>query len=98
MSKAIEGPSGCVRLRPESETDVIRDEEVSMGKRSKTGVLKRLREVKKAERAALKREELRTRKEDEPPRESGDMIATEDDLAGYGFPVESEEEEDSQVE
>ena len=69
-----------------------------MGKRSKTGVLKRLREVKKAERAALKREELRTRKEDEPPRESGDMIATEDDLAGYGFPVESEEEEDSQVE
>ena len=68
-----------------------------MGKRSKTGVLKRLREVKKAEKAALKREELRTRKEDEPPRESGDMIATQDDLAGYGFPVESEEEEDAQV-
>ena len=68
-----------------------------MGKRSKTGVLKRLREVKKAEKAALKREELRTRKEDEPPRKSGDMIATEDDLAGYGFPVESDEDEESQV-
>ena len=34
-----------------------------MAKKSKTGVLKRLREVKKAEKAALKREELRIRKE-----------------------------------
>jgi hypothetical protein len=63
-----------------------------MGKRSKTGVLKRLREVKKAEKAALKREELRTRKQtDERP--TGGTVATEDEMAGYGFPVESEDEE-----
>lgn len=67
-----------------------------MGKRSKTGVLKRLREVKKAEKAALKREELRTRKEVEPARSSGEMVATDDDMAGYGFPVEEEEEEETQ--
>lgn len=71
-----------------------------MAKKSKTGVLKRLREVKKAEKAALKREEARIRKEmgpgpavpeddDKEPR-----VATEDDMAGYGFPVESEEEEE----
>ena len=64
-----------------------------MGKRSKTGVLKRLREVKKAEKAALKREELRTRKDEAPPEESGDRVATDDDMAGYGFPVAEEEEE-----
>jgi hypothetical protein len=65
-----------------------------MGKRSKTGVLKRLREVKKAEKAALKREEARERKdsglEEEAP--SGSGVATDDDLAGYGFPVDEEEE------
>ena len=33
--------------------------EAPLAKKSKTGVLKRLREVKKAEKAALKREELR---------------------------------------
>ena len=60
-----------------------------MGKRSKTGVLKRLREVKKAEKAALKREELRTRKQ-APTSKEGDRVATEDDMAGYGFPVESD--------
>ena len=68
-----------------------------MGKRSKTGVLKRLREVKKAEKAALKREELRTRKS-EPKEETGDMVATADDMAGYGFPVDSDDEEETQAE
>lgn len=67
-----------------------------MGKRSKTGVLKRLREVKKAEKAALKREELRTRKEETAPRSSGEMVATDDDMAGYGFPVADEEDEEVQ--
>ncbi len=67
-----------------------------MGKRSKTGVLKRLREVKKAEKAALKREELRTRKEDTPAKEPSDMVATADDMAGYGFPSDEEEEEEAQ--
>jgi hypothetical protein len=56
-----------------------------MGKKSKTGVLKRLREVKKAEKAAMKREQLKERKDiEEPPRES--RVATDDDMAGYGFP------------
>ena len=66
-----------------------------MGKRSKTGVLKRLREVKKAEKAALKREEMRERKDSgtgEEPVESRPDIATDEDLAGYGFPVDDEEE------
>ncbi|MFP6638877.1 MAG: hypothetical protein VCC04_01435 [Myxococcota bacterium] len=69
-----------------------------MGKRSKTGVLKRLREVKKAEKAALKREEMRERKEtgaDEEP-SSGSSVATEEDLAGYGFPVAGDEEEEAE--
>ena len=66
-----------------------------MGKRSKTGVLKRLREVKKAEKAALKREEMRERKDlgvGEEPVESRPDVATDEDLAGYGFPVADEEE------
>ncbi|MCP4037784.1 MAG: hypothetical protein GY944_07820 [bacterium] len=77
-----------------------------MAKKSKTGVLKRLREVKKAEKAALKREELRLRKEmgPSPAAASADedkgepKVATADDMAGYGFPVagEDEEEEESQ--
>ena len=62
-----------------------------MGKKGRTGVLKRLREAKKAEKAALKRELMKDRKpaQDEEPRE---MVATEDDMAGYGFPVDEEEE------
>ena len=67
-----------------------------MGKRSKTGVLKRLREVKKAEKAALKREELRERKQAGPqPGGGGGVVATEDDMAGYGFPVEEDEEDEA---
>ena len=71
-----------------------------MAKKNKTGVLKRLREVKKAEKAALKREELRLRKEDgggggSAPRDekAEPRVATQDDLAGYGFPVADDEEE-----
>ena len=70
-----------------------------MAKKSKTGVLKRLREVKKAEKAALKREELRLRKEMGPGPVSADdektepKVATADDLAGYGFPVAGEDDE-----
>ena len=71
-----------------------------MAKKSKTGVLKRLREVKKAEKAALKREELRLRKEMGPGPatqtevKTEPLIATADDLAGYGFPVAGEDEEE----
>jgi hypothetical protein len=69
-----------------------------MAKKNKTGVLKRLREVKKAEKAALKREELRLRKEEgggssAPTEKTEPRVATDDDLAGYGFPVEEEEDE-----
>jgi hypothetical protein len=69
-----------------------------MGKRSKTGVLKRLREVKKAEKAAQKREEMRERKEsgEEPASGGGSTLATADDLAGYGFPVDEDEEEEEE--
>ena len=66
-----------------------------MARKGKTGVLKRLREVKKAEKAALKREDMRMRKE-KPVEEEPvtDRIATEDDMAGYGFPVAEEQEEE----
>ena len=70
-----------------------------MGKRSKTGVLKRLREVKKAEKAAHKREEMRERKEsgvEETSSGGGATLATAEDLAGYGFPVDEEDEADSE--
>jgi hypothetical protein len=55
-----------------------------MGKKG-TSVLKRQRELKKAEKAALKRE----RRPDEP-RADGPQIASHDDLRGYGL-VEDEE-------
>jgi hypothetical protein len=73
-----------------------------MAKKSKTGVLKRLREVKKAEKAALKREELRLRKEMGPGPASAveekvePQVATADDLAGYGFPVGGEDDEEDE--
>jgi len=74
-----------------------------MAKKSKTGVLKRLREVKKAEKAALKKEEMRLRKEMGPEPSANDeekgepRIATADDMAGYGFPVDGEEEEEEET-
>ena len=69
-----------------------------MGKRSKTGVLKRLREVKKAEKAAHKREEMRERKESgvEETSRGGATLATAEDLAGYGFPVDEDEADSEQ--
>ncbi len=68
-----------------------------MAKKNKTGVLKRLREVKKAEKAAMKREELRLRKEEgggeRDVEKTEPRVATQDDLAGYGFPVGDDGEE-----
>jgi hypothetical protein len=66
-----------------------------MARKSKTGVLKRLREVKKAEKAALKRDQKEQRKE-----LSGafaDHVANKDDLEGYGFPDEDDDEADQQT-
>ena len=66
-----------------------------MARKSKTGVLKRLREVKKAEKAALKRDQKEQRKE-----LSGafaDHVANKDDLEGYGFPEDEDDEADQQT-
>ena len=57
-------------------------------KRSRTAVLKRQREVKKSEKQAMKREKREIRK-DAPEQE---QVATREDLAGYGFPIDEAEE------
>lgn len=53
-----------------------------MARKSRTAVLKRQREVKKAEKAAMKREKRLTRESATPV---ADRVATADDLEGYGF-------------
>ncbi len=53
-----------------------------MARKSRTAVLKRQREVKKAEKAAMKREKRLTRESATPV---ADRVATTDDLEGYGF-------------
>ena len=59
-----------------------------MAKKSRMSVLKRQREARKAEKAALKRERRDQQREDTEA--SGNQVATKDDLAGYGF-VEEED-------
>lgn len=61
-----------------------------MARKSRTAVLKRQREAKKAEKASMKREK---RIERESSRGEGSQVATTDDLAGYGFAGEDETEE-----
>ena len=63
-------------------------------KRSRTAVLKRQREVKKSEKQALKREKRELRGEEDDS--DGDGVATRDDLAGYGFPIDEPEEPESE--
>jgi hypothetical protein len=59
-----------------------------MAKKSRMGVLKRQRELRKAEKAAMKAERKRARKESEPT--SG--APTREDLEGYGVgPREGQE-------
>ncbi|MDH3518846.1 MAG: hypothetical protein OEM49_00175 [Myxococcales bacterium] len=59
-----------------------------MARKSRTAVLKRQREARKAEKAAAKREKRELRESDA----SGEtQVATEEDLAGYGFPIEEDE-------
>jgi hypothetical protein len=60
-----------------------------MARKSRTAVLKRQREAKKAEKAAMKREKRVMREDDE----SGGQVATVDDLAGYGFDSDEDEAE-----
>jgi hypothetical protein len=64
-----------------------------MAKKGRTAILKRQREVKKAERAALKREKREVRKEGET--EAG-LVATAEDLEGYGFGSDEEEGEEKE--
>lgn len=64
-----------------------------MGRKSGSSVLKRQRELKKAEKAAQKRERRSEEREDD--RAEGSNVASADDLAGYGFPVDDEEESEA---
>lgn len=63
-----------------------------MARRNKMSVQKRLRERKKAEKAAIKREERSQRE----PASSGGVaqVATQEDLEGYGLVVEPDESEE----
>ena len=57
-------------------------------------MLKRQREVKKAEKQAMKREKRAMREADT----SGEpRVATSDELAGYGFAVEEDEAEEQEA-
>ena len=60
-----------------------------MARKSKTAVLKRQRELKKAEKAAAKREKRAAREGVSAER----SVATYDDLAGYGL-VDRDREDD----
>ncbi len=64
-----------------------------MARKSRTAVLKRQREVRKAEKAAAKREK-RVERESLP--EDANRVATADDLEDYGFaPSDDASEHDS---
>ena len=54
-----------------------------MAKKSRMSVLKRQREARKAEKAALKRERRDQQREDSDA--NGNQVATKADLEGYGF-------------
>jgi len=60
-----------------------------MGRKSGSSVLKRQRELKKAEKAAQKKERGRG----EEKSGEGPQVADAEDLAAYGFPVGDDEEE-----
>lgn len=66
-----------------------------MARKSRTAVLKRQREAKKAEKAQFKRDKRAAREADvggEP------RIATRDELAGYGYSEEEEEAAEDEAE
>ncbi len=62
-----------------------------MARKSRTAVLKRQREVKKAEKQAQKREKRETRKDTR-----SSEVATADDLEAYGFIPDSSDDRDSE--
>ena len=61
-----------------------------MARRSKQSILKRQRELKKAEKAALKRERREQRVAEAEEAGSGDQVATKEDLEGYGVETDPE--------
>jgi hypothetical protein len=63
-----------------------------MARKSRTAVLKRQREAKKAEKAAMKREKKQIR---ETAESEGGQVATADDLAAYGFVSPGADEDSS---
>ncbi len=65
-----------------------------MARSTKMSVIKRQRERKKAEKAALKREMRAQKKPEEGTPRGGDQLATQDDLEGYGLIPEPEESDD----
>ena len=60
-----------------------------MARKSRTAVLKRQREAKKAEKAQHKRDKRAAR---EPGQPGDDQVASRDDLAGYGFGGDDEDD------
>jgi hypothetical protein len=60
-----------------------------MARRSRTAILKRQREVKKAEKAAAKREK---REQRETAEATATKVATAEDLKGYGFYPDSDDD------
>ena len=66
-----------------------------MGRKSRTAVLKRQREVRKAEKAAMKREKRAMR---ESADSAGEVVATAEDLEGYGFGGDDAGAEDAESE
>jgi len=86
----LSGNAGEPPARPNTLHGVIR-----MAKKSRMSVLKRQRELKKAEKAALKRERRDLRKEAEPL-VGEDQVASSDDLAGYGFPTDDAAENEQE--
>lgn len=63
-----------------------------MARRSRQGVLKRQRERKKAEKAAMKREQ-RTQRERPEATTEGTPVASQDDLAAYGLVTDPDDSE-----
>jgi len=61
-----------------------------MGRRNRMTIMKRQRERKKAEKAAMKREQ-RGQREKTPAEEA---VATSEDLEGYGIAPEADEQPD----
>ena len=78
--------TGLARLPPTHNPQWDSD----MARKSRTAVLKRQREARKAEKQAAKREK---RMERETVESDGSQVATADDLAGYGFVGDEEEEQ-----